>query len=51
MRVLFVYVMLSLLTGCVAQRYIGVQITSTQPLSIARVVVNGETVVMCRVGE
>ncbi|WP_337049978.1 hypothetical protein [Serratia fonticola] len=38
-----------LLTGCVSQRYVGVQITSTAPMSITRVVVDGREVVMCRI--
>lgn len=40
-----------LLTGCVSQRYVGVQITSTEPMSVTRVMVNGDAVVMCQVGE
>lgn len=39
-----------MLAGCVSQR-IGVQITSTAPMSVTRVMVNGDAVVMCRVGE
>ncbi|ULH12434.1 hypothetical protein MF265_06645 [Serratia marcescens] len=39
-----------LLAGCVSQR-IGVQITSTSPMSMTRVMVNGDAVVVCRVGE
>lgn len=39
-----------LLAGCVSQR-IGVQITSTSPISMTRVMVNGDAVVVCRVGE
>lgn len=38
-----------LLTGCVSQRYVGVQITSTEPMSVTRVIVNGNAVVLCRV--
>lgn len=40
-----------LLSGCVSQRYVGVQITSTQPMNLTRVIVNGNAVVLCRVGE
>lgn len=40
-----------LLAGCVSQRYVGVQITSTAPMSVTRVMVNGDAVVVCRVGE
>jgi hypothetical protein len=40
-----------LLTGCVSQRYVGVQITSTAPMSLTRVVVDGREVVMCRIQE
>ncbi|WP_158674509.1 hypothetical protein [Trabulsiella odontotermitis] len=40
-----------LLTGCVSQRYVGVQITSTSPMEFTRVVVDGRAVVVCRVGE
>jgi len=40
-----------LLTGCVSQRYVGVQITSKEPMSITRVMVNGDAVVKCRVNE
>ncbi|WP_261128767.1 hypothetical protein [Serratia quinivorans] len=50
MRPLMLCLALSLLTGCVSQR-IGVQITSTSPMSVTRVMVNGNAVVMCRVGE
>ncbi|WP_436882790.1 hypothetical protein [Enterobacter asburiae] len=48
-----VFVLLStlLLSGCVSQRYVGVQITSTEPLSLTRVLVNGNAVVLCRVGD
>jgi hypothetical protein len=52
MRTLTLYLALScLLTGCVSQRYVGVQITSTEPMSFTRVLVNGNAVVLCRVGE
>lgn len=37
-----------LLQGCVSQRYVGVQITSTEPMSITRVMMNGTAVVVCR---
>jgi hypothetical protein len=40
-----------LLTGCVSQRYVGVQITSTAPMSVTRVLVDGRAVVVCRVKE
>lgn len=51
-RKLTILILLSslLLAGCVSQR-IGVQITSTSPMSITRVMVNGDAVVMCRVKE
>ncbi|PWI80495.1 hypothetical protein DEO48_08345 [Enterobacter sp. CGMCC 5087] len=39
------------LSGCVSQRYVGVQITSTQPASLTRVLINGNAVVLCRVGD
>jgi len=48
--ILFVLLSSLLLAGCVSQR-VGVQITSTSPMSITRVMVNGDTVVMCRVEE
>ncbi|AHE73602.1 hypothetical protein [Enterobacter ludwigii] len=52
MRTLTLYLALScLLTGCVSQRYVGVQITSTEPMSFTRVLVNGNAVVVCRAGE
>lgn len=51
MRALMLCLVLSLLTGCVAQRYVGVQITSTMPMSMTRVMVKGDAVVVCRVGE
>jgi hypothetical protein len=38
-----------LLTGCVSQRYVGVQITSTAPMDVTRVVVDGRAVVVCKV--
>lgn len=38
-----------LLTGCVSQRIVGVQITSTAPMSITHMVVDGREVVMCRI--
>ncbi|GEM_PF-2571705 len=51
MRTLTLCLLLScLLTGCVSQRYVGVQITSTEPMSFTRVIVNGNAVVLCRVG-
>jgi hypothetical protein len=40
-----------LLTGCVSQRFVGVQITSTAPMSVTRVMVDGRAVVVCRVKE
>ncbi|MGQ6501840.1 hypothetical protein [Serratia marcescens] len=40
-----------LLSGCVSQRYVGVQITSTAPMSVTRVMMNGDAVVVCHVGE
>ena len=51
MRPLMLFLVLSALTGCVAQRYVGVQITSTAPMSVTRVLVNGDAVVMCSLGE
>ncbi|MFZ5274738.1 MULTISPECIES: hypothetical protein [Enterobacter cloacae complex] len=48
MRTLTLCLALScLLTGCVSQRYVGVQITSTEPMSFTRVLVNGNSVVVC----
>ncbi len=49
MRKLMVCLSMLLLMGCVSQRYVGVQITSTNPMSMSRVLVNGHAVVMCRV--
>ncbi|AHE73030.1 hypothetical protein M942_13160 [Enterobacter ludwigii] len=50
MRTLTLCLALScLLTGCVSQRYVGVQITSTEPMSFTRVLVDGNSVVVCRV--
>ncbi|EOC9629708.1 putative periplasmic lipoprotein [Enterobacter ludwigii] len=50
MRALMLCLALScLLTGCVSQRYVGVQITSTEPMSFTRVLVNGNAVVVCKV--
>ncbi|MHA1063436.1 hypothetical protein ACR9GP_05940 [Enterobacter ludwigii] len=43
--------LLSLLTGCVSQRYVGVQITSTPAVDITRVLVDGRAVVVCKVKE
>ena len=40
-----------LLTGCVSQRYLGVQISSTDQMSFTRVLVNGNAVVVCEVTE
>lgn len=37
-----------LLQGCVSQRDVGVQITSTEPMSLTRVMMNGTAVVVCR---
>ncbi|CAM4029293.1 MULTISPECIES: hypothetical protein [Lelliottia] len=52
MRTLLLYLALScLLTGCVSQRYLGVQISSTDPVSFTRVLVNGNAVVVCEVSE
>ncbi|HHA2249886.1 TPA: hypothetical protein ACOEHG_004825 [Enterobacter ludwigii] len=52
MRALTLYLPLScLLTSCVSQRYASVQITSTEPMSFTRVLVDGNAVVMCRGGE
>jgi uncharacterized lipoprotein YajG len=47
---LFLLLSSLLLSGCVSQRYVGVQITSTQPMSVTRVMANGNTVVFCRIG-
>lgn len=50
MRTLTLCLALScLLTGCVSQRYVGVQITSTESMSFTRVLVNGNAVVVCEV--
>ncbi|MBI6182402.1 hypothetical protein JEQ07_18665 [Serratia proteamaculans] len=38
-----------LLAGCVSQRYAGVSITSTAPMRITKVMINGDAVVLCRV--
>lgn len=52
MRMLMLWLALScLLTGCVSQRYVGVQISSTEQLSFTRVLVNGNAVVLCQVKE
>lgn len=40
-----------LLSGCVSQRIVGVQITSTAPMSMTRVMVEGREVVMCSIQE
>lgn len=49
MRIAGLLLMSSLLiSGCVSQRYAGVQITSTEPMSLTRVMVNGNAVVVCR---
>lgn len=51
MRTLILWLALScLLTGCVSQRYVGVQISSTDQMSFTRVLVNGNSVVVCQVG-
>lgn len=39
-----------LLGGCVSQRYAGISITSTAPMRITKVMINGDAVVLCRVG-
>ncbi|WP_187181503.1 hypothetical protein [Serratia ureilytica] len=46
------FVMLSalLMSGCVSQR-LGVQITSSAPMSVTRVTFHGNTVVLCRIDE
>ncbi|WP_439412747.1 hypothetical protein [Enterobacter ludwigii] len=50
MRTLTLYLALScLLTGCVSQRYVGVQITSTEPMSFTRVLVSGNGVMVCNI--
>lgn len=52
MRTLTLCLALScLLTGCVSQRYLGVQISSTDQMSFTRVLVNGNAVVMCNIQE
>ncbi|MHA0949550.1 hypothetical protein [Enterobacter ludwigii] len=52
MRTLTLCLALScLLTGCVSQRYVGVQITSTEEMSFTRVLVNGNEVVVCQATE
>lgn len=52
MRMLMLWLaLLCLLTGCVSQRYVGVQISSTDPMSFTHVLVNGNSVVVCKVGE
>ena len=39
-----------LISGCVSQR-LGVQITSTAPMSVTRMTFHGNTVVLCRIDE
>lgn len=39
-----------LLAGCVYPHYVGVQIASTEPMNVTRVQINGDAVVLCRVG-
>lgn len=45
MKLLALCLMACMLMGC-AQRYVGVQITSTAPMSFTRVLVNGDVVVI-----
>lgn len=49
---LTVFTLLSalLISGCVSQR-LGVQVTSSAPMSMTRVTFHGNTVVLCRVDE
>lgn len=49
--VLIILALSCLLTGCVSQRYLGVQINSTDQVSFTRVLVNGNAVVVCEVTE
>lgn len=37
------------LSGCVSQRYMGVQITSTEPMRVTRVTMNGTTTLLYQV--
>ncbi|AHE73320.1 hypothetical protein M942_20020 [Enterobacter ludwigii] len=46
---IFLLVSSLLLAGCVSQRYVGVQITSTEPMSFTRVLVDGNAVVICKI--
>ncbi|WP_337049261.1 hypothetical protein [Serratia fonticola] len=39
-----------LISGCVSQR-LGVQITSSAPMSVTHVTFHGNTVILCKVGE
>lgn len=39
------------LSGCVSQRYMRVQITSTEPMSVTKVTLNGSTTLLCQVGK
>lgn len=48
---LFLLASALLLAGCVSQRYVGVQISSTEPMNFTRVLVDGNAIVMCQVGE
>lgn len=49
---LTVFTLLSslLISGCVSQR-LGVQITSSDPMSVTRVTFHGNTVVLCNIGD
>lgn len=40
-----------LMSGCTSSQYVGVQISSTAPLSFTRVLVNGNSVVVCQIKE
>jgi len=52
MRTLTLCLALScLLTGCVSQRYVGVQITTTEPIALTRISVNGENIRICSTDE
>lgn len=48
---LFLLALSCLLTGCISQRYVGVQISSTDQVSFTRVLVDGNAVVICDVRE
>ncbi len=40
-----------LLAGCASTNYVGVQITSNNPINMTHMWINGNTVVLCQVGD